>query len=495
MRVMEAVPFYPNHEDGMHCMLAAYRSIIAYFLHKELSWEELEQLTGYTPNRAAWTLQALVDMQEMGFDIKMIEPFNYERYLTEGETYLHEFFSPEEVNWFLEYSNIRDIKPLIPTFQERVKYSCRQVSLADIDKMLDEERLVTVTVNAQVLNDKVGFVSHMLLITGRKGNNFVTHDSGGNDDVPQPNREISRDKLWEAMGGDTNSADVTGFKLKSSKRNKRLDVYVVEQHPTISRAYAAKLIEQGKVLVNNQPRKPGFKLHESDVVTIEYTAEEQAQVPKIDLPILYEDDDCIVINKPVGVLTHSKGSFNPEATVATFVRDRIKGLAGERAGIVHRLDRATSGVIICAKHLEALAWLQKQFAQRKAKKHYTAIITGILEPLHAVIDMPIERNPKAPATFRVGPNGKPAQTEYEVTQTCDRYSELVLKPQTGRTHQLRVHLSHQGHPIVGDSFYGGEPAERLFLHALSLEITLPNRERMTFTAPLPKEFKKKMSEA
>lgn len=476
-------------------MLAAYRSIIAYYLHKELTWEELEQLTGYTPNRAAWTVQALVDMQDMGFDIKMIEPFDYRRYLKEGDAYLHEFFTADELTWFLEKSNIRDIKPLLPKFLERVKYVCRQVSLADIDQMLDEKRLVTVTVNSRKLNDADGFVSHMLLITGRKGDSFIAHDSGGVQYPPQPEREIRREKLWEAMGSDTNNADVTGFKLKSPKHNKRLDVYVVEQHPSISRAFAAKLIDQGNVLVNNQPSKPGHKLKNSDAISIDYTPEEAARVPKIDLPVLYEDDDCIVINKPVGILTHSKGAFNPEATVSTFVRDRIKGLSGERAGIVHRLDRATSGVIICAKHPAALSFLQKQFAQRKVKKTYEAIITGRLEPAHAIIDMPIERNPKAPATFRVGANGKPSQTEYKVIKSTDRYSQLLLKPQTGRTHQLRVHLSHQGHPIVGDVLYSGEPAERLFLHAYSLEITLPNRERKTFTAPLPKDFNKKMKEA
>lgn len=279
-----------------------------------------------------------------------------------------------------------------------------------------------------------------------------------------------------------------------TKQNKRLDVYIVEQQPSISRAFAAKLVDQGRVLVNGQPSKPGHKLKESDDVAIDYIPEKEQQVPEIDLPIIYEDDDCIVINKPVGVLTHSKGAFNPEATVASFVRSRTNGMAGDRAGIVHRLDRATSGVIICAKNPTALSWLQKQFAQRKVKKTYAAIVVGLLDPQHAIIDMPIERNPKAPATFRVGVNGKSATTEYLVERANEKYSLLQLKPQTGRTHQLRVHLAQQGHPIVGDIIYGGEPADRLFLHAESLEITLPNRERTTFTAKLPKEFNAKMGQ-
>jgi RluA family pseudouridine synthase len=163
-------------------------------------------------------------------------------------------------------------------------------------------------------------------------------------------------------------------------------------------------------------------------------------------------------------------------------------MEGERAGIVHRLDRATSGVIICAKTPEALSFLQKQFSQRKAKKRYVAVVQGHMLEEHAVIDMPIERNPKKPQTFRVGVNGKAAITEYQVDQASEHYSLLELQPQTGRTHQLRVHLNQLGHPILGDELYGGKPAERLFLHAYSLEITVPSGERLTFTAPVPDKF-------
>lgn len=209
----------------------------------------------------------------------------------------------------------------------------------------------------------------------------------------------------------------------------------------------------------------------------------------MDLPVLYEDDDCVVINKPAGILTHTQGAHNPEATVATFLRDKVNGLDGERAGIVHRLDRATSGVIIGAKNQAALSWLQKQFAQRKVKKTYVAIAEGHLKEPEAIVDMPVGRNPKAPATFRVDANGKHALTHYRVLKENDKYSLLELKPETGRTHQLRVHLAHLGHPIVNDPLYGkGTYGDRLFLHALSLEITLPSRERKTFTAPLPPEF-------
>jgi len=242
------------------------------------------------------------------------------------------------------------------------------------------------------------------------------------------------------------------------------------------------------VTVNGAVIKGGYKLREGDEIAIDYDQQELDRIPHIDLPVIYENDDCIVLNKPAGVLTHSKGAFNAEATVATFLRDKLQDIDGERAGIVHRLDRATSGVIICAKNHAALSFLQKQFSQRKVKKIYDAVIEGTLEPAEAIIDMAIERNPKAPATFRVGPNGKHALTHYKTIRTSDHASLLELKPETGRTHQLRVHLMQLGHPIIGDTLYGGKPAERLFLHARSLEITLPSRERKIFEVPLPRIF-------
>lgn len=269
----------------------------------------------------------------------------------------------------------------------------------------------------------------------------------------------------------------------------RLDQYVVELHPTVTRSYATKLIHDGKVTVNHQTEtKPGYKIRPHDSIEVEYDPKQFDAIPQIDLEILYEDDDCVVINKPVGLLTHSKGAFNPEATVATWLRGRLRSMEGERAGIVHRLDRATSGVMVCAKTPEAHSWLQKQFAQRRTKKTYNAVIKGTVTPDEAIIDMPIERNPKAPATFRVGANGKPSSTRYRVLQSNGTYTLLELKPETGRTHQLRVHLAHVHAPIIGDVLYGGEETDRLYLHAKSLELTLPNRSRQVFTVDTPKSF-------
>lgn len=277
--------------------------------------------------------------------------------------------------------------------------------------------------------------------------------------------------------------------IDESQIGVRLDTVVAEQMTRLSRAFIQKLIADGKVTVAGEPSKAGYKVREGDMIAIDYDEAVLDEVPSIDLPIIYEDDDCIVINKPAGILTHAQGNLVTEATVATFLRDKLQDLSGARGGIVHRLDRATSGVIMCAKNQEALSYMQKQFSQRKVKKTYVAIVAGHLRTKEAVIDMPIERNPKAPATFRVGVNGKAATTHYIVTKETEHYSLLEMKPTTGRTHQLRVHLAHQGHPIVGDPLYGsGAFGDRLYLHAYQLEITLPNRTRQTFTAPVPPEF-------
>ncbi len=278
-------------------------------------------------------------------------------------------------------------------------------------------------------------------------------------------------------------------------RAQRLDQKVVELLPALSRGFAARLIDEGKVTVNGAVQtKSGYKMRTDDVVVVDYDMAELGVIPEIDLPVLYEDDDCVVIYKPIGVLSHSKGAFNAEATVATWLRSRLTDLSGERGGIVHRLDRATSGVMICAKTPEALSWLQKQFATRNVHKTYAAVIKGELNPTEAIIDMPIERNPKAPATFRVGAQGKHALTAYKQVETNGRYSLIELKPETGRTHQLRVHLAYQNHPIVGDTLYNGEPADRLYLHAESLEITIVHgHERKVFSAPIPAEFMQRVS--
>ena len=270
----------------------------------------------------------------------------------------------------------------------------------------------------------------------------------------------------------------------------RLDIYLSTKFDTtISRSLWQKYIKAGYVSVNNKVvTTPKFEVDETDEIALNLPEKEQTDV---DLPILYEDDDVIVVNKPSGLLTHAKGGLSDEPTVAEIIRPKTSFATDtDRPGIVHRLDRDTSGLLIIAKNPESAAHLQRQFAERTAKKTYIAITDGKPKLNAAKIDLPIGRNPSAPSTFRIDPNGKPAQTTYHVLAENDAQSLVELKPTTGRTHQLRVHLAHLNAPILGDRVYGKSSDCRMMLHAQKLEITLPSGERKVFKAAVPDEFKK-----
>ena len=279
--------------------------------------------------------------------------------------------------------------------------------------------------------------------------------------------------------------EVYVFMVKSNK--KRLDMTLAERYPDISRSTWQKHIKAGHVRVNGTVREsPKFDVTEAD--SIELSIPDATDFSGHDLPIVYLDDNVIVINKPVGVLTHSKGALNDEFTVAEFFRRYTTvGLDTNRPGIVHRLDRDTSGIMIGARNPETVTLLQKQFADRKTKKTYMAVVAGQLKQTEAKIDLPIGRNPNAPSTFRVDSKGKAAITRYQVLATNDKLSLVELRPETGRTHQLRVHMQYLGTPILGDRVYG-KSADRLYLHAAKLEVTIPGGLRKTFEAPVPPEF-------
>ena len=256
----------------------------------------------------------------------------------------------------------------------------------------------------------------------------------------------------------------------------RLDVATFEQYPRYSRATIQKFIKNGQVTVDGDiADKPNTLIDENAHIELTVIEAEEGKKP----PVIYEDDDVIVFNKPAGMLTVSKGEYNPEPTLEQY---------GE---IVHRLDRDTSGVIIVAKNLTAKSFLQKQFATRKTHKTYFAVTVGHPKVDHAVINIPLTRNLKKPTTFMVSRDGREAITEYKVIAKNDKYSLIELKPRTGRTHQLRIHLAHIGTPILGDPVYNPKSpkADRMYLHAAALEITIPSGERLTFTADLPEEFR------
>lgn len=275
------------------------------------------------------------------------------------------------------------------------------------------------------------------------------------------------------------------FIAKSAKR--RLDSELADRNPGTSRSTWQKHIKAGHISVNGEVQlSPKVSITDADNIAID--TPDAIDYTKHELPIIYIDDNVIVINKPIGVLTHAKGALNEEFTVGEFFRRYCSYNADtNRPGIVHRLDRDTSGVMVGARNEATATMLQKQFADRKTKKTYIAITVGTPKNDAARIDLPIGRNPSAPSTFRVDAKGKSAITDYKVVRATDELSMLELRPHTGRTHQLRVHMKYMNTPILGDRVYGTE-ADRLYLHAKQLEITIPVSERRIFEAPLPVEF-------
>jgi 23S rRNA pseudouridine1911/1915/1917 synthase len=327
---------------------------------------------------------------------------------------------------------------------------------------------------------------------------YVLFDDNAEDDVPYITDQIRTDKqdvLGQVVenphdhlmtfGLPFKGKDVYLFAVDSGKR--RLDVELADRYPETSRSTWQKHVKAGHVTVNGAVvESPKSDITEYDHIAV--TIPDATDFSDDTLPIIFIDDNVIVINKPIGVLTHAKGALSDEFTVAEFFRRYTTvGLDTNRPGIVHRLDRDTSGVMIGARNEETAHLLQKQFADRKTKKIYAAVIDGVLKNDQAVIDLPIGRNPSAPSTFRVDAKGKDAQTSYEVIKSNGKHSLVTLTPRTGRTHQLRVHMSYLNTPIHGDRVYG-KAADRLYLHAASLEITIPTSDRRVFEVPVPAEF-------
>ena len=269
----------------------------------------------------------------------------------------------------------------------------------------------------------------------------------------------------------------------------RLDKQLVEQFPDYNRSTLQTFIKSGYVSVDGKPAlKPNTLIEKDAKIELNLPKEltdeklKKSAIEKMRPETLYEDENVLVLNKPSGLLSMAKGEYSAEPTLEDY------GL------LVHRLDRDTSGVVILGKNEKTQKMLRKQFQDRKAHKTYYAVVEGRPKLDEAMIDLPMSRNIKHPTTFIVDANGKPAQTYYKVIKAGKKYSLLELRPTTGRTHQLRVHLKYLGTPILGDRVYGSAPADtdmRLFLHAHQLEITIPGKDgnhRVKFEAPLPKEF-------
>lgn len=298
---------------------------------------------------------------------------------------------------------------------------------------------------------------------------------------------------------------------------KRLDQFLVAQIPDISRARVQQLIEQGKVLVNKKAAKPSQKLHGGDVVELTGPAETpplRAIAEDIPLDIVYEDKDLAVVNKPAGMMVHAgAGATEDERNRGTLVNallHRFRALSdvgGElRPGIVHRLDRNTSGLIIVAKNDVAHRKLASQFASREIHKTYIALVHGWLKQDKGTISAPISRDEVRRTRMTVrGRGGRSAVSHYTIIKKIEsaygKFSVVEVKIETGRTHQIRVHLSSIGHPIVGDTLYGApaeirqgkthlEPLGRQFLHAARLTFSQPRTGKMLeFESGLPEDLR------
>jgi 23S rRNA pseudouridine1911/1915/1917 synthase len=304
--------------------------------------------------------------------------------------------------------------------------------------------------------------------------------------------------------------------VPDSAEGQRLDRYLAGVWPDYSRTLLAGMIRDGLVTVDGlSPAKvkPALKLESGWSITVERPVLEEAGLEPEDIPldILFEDDAIVVINKPPDLPVHPPKAGRG-GTLANALLFHISQLSPDpvRPGIVHRLDADTSGVIVCAKDESAHFKLAKQFEHRSVRKEYLAIIRGRMNEMHGIIDKPIARHPDHYEMQRVHHSGKQAVTEFEVLEQWKRFSLLRLKPKTGRTHQLRVHLAAINHPIVGDRLYskrppltrseveGRKPAPgeepliaRQALHAALLEFEHPRTgERMTFEAPLPADFQR-----
>ncbi|HEV3362912.1 MAG TPA: RluA family pseudouridine synthase [Acidimicrobiia bacterium] len=279
---------------------------------------------------------------------------------------------------------------------------------------------------------------------------------------------------------------------------KRLDAFLAAAFPDLSRAHHQRLIEEGHVLVDGRPRKPAYKLRPGEDIDITFAAATPIDVPAQTIPIaiLYQDADLAVIDKPAGLVVHPAPGHS-SGTVVNALLDRLPDLSGIRGsirpGIVHRLDKDTSGVMVVAKHDRAQQSLVDQLKARTVHKEYVALVAGEPSPPEGIIDAPIARDPHDRKRMAVISDGREARTRYATEERFGRSSLVRAFPETGRTHQIRVHLAAIGHPVAGDVRYGGRrpalPVDRPFLHAHFLAFDHPaTGERRDHTSPLPADL-------
>ncbi|MCK4259119.1 MAG: RluA family pseudouridine synthase [Halanaerobiales bacterium] len=288
--------------------------------------------------------------------------------------------------------------------------------------------------------------------------------------------------------------EIRDFEISLSDQNMRLDKYLAEVNEDLSRSYIRQLIDKNKIKVNGKVEKASYKLKSNDEVIIELPepTELEAKPEPIPLDVIYEDEDIIVINKSWDMVVHPAYG-NKDGTLVNGLLYHCENLSGIngviRPGIVHRLDKDTSGVLIAAKTDVAHRSLTEQFKGRDVEKIYIVLVKGYLPYEKGTVDAPIGRDPKDRKKMAVvKENSKPAVTRFEVLERFRDYTWVKIHLETGRTHQIRVHFNYLGFPVVGDEKYGYReqlPVKRQMLHAYQLSIFHPvTNEKMTFTAPI-----------
>jgi 23S rRNA pseudouridine1911/1915/1917 synthase len=285
----------------------------------------------------------------------------------------------------------------------------------------------------------------------------------------------------------------------------RLDRAIAVHLPDISRSYAAALVDAGAVGVNGSPAsKTSYKLRPGDTIRVEIPVPQPSglQAEAIPLKVLYEDDDLLVVDKPAGMVVHPAPGHSG-GTLVNALLAHVPGIELDmgdeaRPGIVHRLDKDTSGLMVVAKRRAAHDNLSRQMAARTMLKEYLAVVAGTPRPPGGIIDAPIARDPRDRQRMAVVPNGRHARTRYATERDLGRYTLVRATLETGRTHQIRVHMASIGHPVLGDPVYGKRTLKdaaalgltRQFLHAQSLGFTLPSSgEWREFVSELPEDLR------
>ena len=295
------------------------------------------------------------------------------------------------------------------------------------------------------------------------------------------------------------------FLVEPNDAGKRIDAFLASKNQDISRMAIQRMIENGNIMVNGQKYKASYKVCEGDNIILEEEKPKDISLKAQDIPIeiIYEDKDIIVVNKPKGMVVHP-GNGNPEGTLVNSLmaicKDSLSGIGGEiRPGIVHRLDKDTSGILIVAKNDKAHINLSEQIKNHQVKKTYIALVRGIVKENEATINMPIGRSPNDRKKMTVVKNGKEAITHFKVLKRYDNYTLLQVNIETGRTHQIRVHLAKIGYPIIGDEVYSSGKNEWNIkgqcLHAKSLDFKNPTtNKQIHLEAELPEYFQSLLKE-